>query len=145
MIKRITPEIEDYEIEEENGVKYIGNIKGETTIKELKQKIKTSGEMEIYKGNNKVTGENDFIGTGMTIKVKINNQEIRYETVVKGDLTGDGKVKMADLLKLARYKAGIDKTVSGAYLRAGDVVKNGQIGMPDILKLSRVLAGIEKI
>ena len=143
--KSIAPEIEEYEITEENGVKYIEKIAGETKIKELKQKIKTTGTIEIYKGSSKVTDENQIIGTGMTIKVRQNSQEITYEAVVKGDITGDGKIKMADILKLARYKAGVDKNLNGAYLKAGDVVKDGKIGMPDILKLARVLAKIENI
>ena len=143
--ERIEPEIEEYEITEENGKRYIEKIPENTTIKQVKEKIKTTGEIEVYKGSSKVTDENQIIGTGMTIKVKQNSQEITYEAVVKGDITGDGKIKMADILKLARYKAGVDKNLKGAYLKAGDVVKDGKIGMQDILKLSRVLAGIEKI
>ena len=143
--ERIEPEIEEYEITEENGVKYIEKIPENTTIKQVKEKIKTTGEIEVYKGSSKVTDENQIIGTGMTIKVRQNSQEITYEAVVKGDITGDGKIKMADILKLARYKAGVDKNLNGAYLKAGDVVKDGKIGMPDILKLARVLAKIENI
>ena len=136
---------EGYKIIGENGTNYIEFIKPNTKYKELKEKISTKGILEIYKGNTKVTDGNEIIGTGMTVKVKLNDKEETFKTVVKGDVTGDGLLKMADLLKLARYKAGIDTNLEGAYLRAGDVVKDEKIGMPDILKLSRVLAGIENL
>ena len=137
--------VDDYDLTEEEGIRYIGNIQEKTTIKDLKRKIKTNGTIDIYKGDSKITDENVILGTGMTIIIKLNNEEENYNVIVKGDLTGDGQIKMADVLKLARYKAGIDKNLEGAYLRAGDVVKDEKIGMPDILKLSRVLAGIENL
>ena len=141
--KKSKHEISDYKIIEEDSKKYIIGIPQLTSIKELKTKI--SDEFEVSKGKMKITNENSIIGTGMTITGKLENKEGIYEVVVKGDLTGDGKVKMADLLKLARYKAGIDKDLKGAYLKAGDIIENKKIGIPDILKLSRKLAGLDAI
>ena len=111
----------------------------------IKEKIDTIGIIEIYNGKNKIENEKEILKTGMLIVARQDDQEETYQAVVTGDVTGDGKIKIADVLKLARYKAGIDTNLEGAYLRAGDVVKNREIGMPDILKLSRVLADIEDI
>ena len=141
--ERLNPEVENYIIVKENGINYIENITEETTIEELKNNINTNGVIEIYKDNNKITDENTVIGTGMEIKAKLNEHEETYIAIVRGDITGDGKIKMPDLLKLARYKAGVDKNLKGVYLRAGDIVKDGQIKMSDILKLARILAKIE--
>ncbi len=111
----------------------------------IKNNITTNGIIDIYDGNNIIEDENEVIGTGMTLKVKLRDKEETFALVVTGELTGDGEIKMADVLKLARYKVGIDTNLKGAYLRAADVVKNGEIGMPDILKLARILAGIENL
>ena len=138
--------VKDYKIEEENNTKYIENIPLDTTIEELKENIETNGVIEVDKRKNKVTNENLILGTGMIIKVKLDGQEETYEAVVTGDITGDGQISIADVLRLARYNAKLDKNVTGAYLRATEVVSDGNIGsISDILKLSRVLAKLDNI
>ena len=59
---------------------------------------------------------------------------------VKGDLTGDGKVAMNDVMKLARAVAGT-VTLTDEEKEAGDVVKDGNIAMNDVMKLARFVAG----
>ena len=77
----------------------------------------------------------------MEIRIKLDNEEKRLTAIVKGDMTGDGKMSISDLLRLSRYAAGIDKNISIEYLKASDVVEGGKYGsISDILKMSRVLA-----
>ncbi len=137
--------IKKYEVKEENNTKYLENIQINTTIKELKNNIQTNGTIEIYTGNTKIEDENRLIGTGMTIKIKLDSKQEIYKTVVVGDVTGDGKISIADVLKLARYKAGSDKNLKEEYFKAGDIIKDNKISMPDVLKLARVLAKLDEI
>ena len=67
-----------------------------------------------------------------------------YTAVVKGDLTGDGEMGDVDLLRLARYKAGLDQNLTGAYLKAADINNNNENADDiDLLKLVRILVGLD--
>ena len=135
-----------YEEIEVDNKKYIERIIPNTSIKKIKENIETNGIIKILKNDQEITSENDLICTGMTIKVSWDSDEELYTTIVTGDLTGNGKMGIGDLSKLSRYAAGMDETLSGAYLRASDVVKDGKYGrISDISKMSRVLAGMDNL
>jgi hypothetical protein len=138
--------IKKYEEVKENGVRYIEKVMPETSIEELKRNIETNGAIDIYNGETKISDNSKIIGTGMEIRIRFINEEIRYKVVVTGDLTGDGKMGIGDLSKLSRYAAGLDNNLIGAYLRASDIVKDGKYGrISDISKMSRVLAGLDNL
>ena len=107
-------------------------------------KIDTNGKIEIFKGTEKITDTNAKIATGMKIKITLNSKYLEYTAVVKGDLTGDGEMGDADLLRMARYKAGLDKKLTGAYLKATDINNNNEKADDiDLLKLVRILVGLD--
>ena len=82
----------------------------------------------------------------MIVKVSLNTQEEEYVLVVIGDLNGDGKMNNVDLLKMARYKAGLDLNLEGAYLKATDIYKdNTNADNKDLLKMVRVLVGLDEL
>ena len=57
-----------------------------------------------------------------------------------GDLNGDGKVTMADVLRLARGAAGY-VTLTEQERTAGDVTGDGKITMADVIRIARYAAG----
>ena len=57
-----------------------------------------------------------------------------------GDLTGDNKVTMADVLRLARGAAGY-VTLTEQEQKAGDVTGDGKITMADVIRIARYAAG----
>ena len=129
----------------EDGKTYM-EIKENTTMEKINNYIRTNGKIEVYKGDTKITENNKLLGTGMEIRIKLDNEEIRLTAIVKGDMTGDGKVSIGDLSQLSRYAAGIEKNLSIEYLKASDVVKDGKYGtISDILKMSRVLAKMDTL
>ena len=82
----------------------------------------------------------------MKLKIKLNNEQKEYEIVVTGDLNGDGKMEDIDVLKISRYKAGIDTNLSGAYLEAANIKRdNNYADDLDLLKMVRVVVGLEKM
>ena len=82
----------------------------------------------------------------MKVKINLNGNQEEYIAVVRGDLNGDGKAGDVDLLRLARYKVGLDNNLNGAYLKAADINKNGKYADDvDLLKLARVLVGLDNI
>ena len=88
-------------------------------------------------GNN-VTIETDktIISTGAVIK-KSNESFI---VVVKGDLTGDGKINSGDLLQMRKHLLE-EVILTGAYKQAGIIESNGNIKSFDLLRLRQYLLG----
>ena len=90
--------------------------------------------------NNDISFSSNTIGTGTTLSY--NGQT--YTIVIYGDLTGDGKINSADLLKMRQHLQGTT-TLSGAYLEAGMLANNGKVNSADLLKLRQHLLGTNKI
>ena len=62
------------------------------------------------------------------------------DSTVFGDLNGDGKVTMADVIRLARGAAGY-ATLTEQEQKAGDVNRDGKITMADVIRVARYAAG----
>ena len=139
-------EFKDYEEKQELEIKYIQKIKPETTIEQAINNINTNGQVEIYKGETKITDKSLKIATGMVIKISLGQEKKEYKVVVQGDLTQDGKMNDIDLLKLARYKAKIDTKLEGANLKAADIYEDGKYADDkDLLKMARILVGLDEL
>ena len=137
---------EKYDIMVKDEKRYICNIEPKTTLQEMKNNIDTNAEIEIYKGTQKIEDENVKLATGMKLKVYTNSESIEYTIVVTGDLNGDGEMEDIDLLKLARYKAGLDETLQGEYLQAANIYNDDNIADDtDLLKMARILAGLDTL
>ena len=81
------------------------------------------------------------IGTGSTIKYK---DGTTFTVVIYGDLSGDGQVNSADLLKLRQHLLGTNK-LGGAYLEAAKVTGNDNINSANLLKIRQFLLGTTNI
>ena len=82
-----------------------------------------------------------IIATGTKITF---NDGKSYTAIVYGDLTGDGLVNSADLLRLRQYLLAT-KDLSGAYKEAADLTGDNQINSADLLKLRQYLLGQSNI
>lgn len=58
---------------------------------------------------------------------------------IKGDVNGDGKLDLVDILMIKRYTSGIDSRIA---LHNADISEDGKIDMIDILLTKRCIAGI---
>lgn len=83
-------------------------------------------------------------GTGMEYtklgKIVPNVEE---STVMKGDVTGDGKVNMADVIAIRRYLVNKEKYPLTVY-DAGDVTADEKINMADAIAIRRYLVNKDK-
>ena len=80
--------------------------------------------------------DKEIIATGAMIKKENEN----YTVVIKGDLTGDGKVNSGDLLQMRKYLLE-EVNLAGAYKEAGIIESAGNIKSLDLLRLRQYLLG----
>ena len=96
------------------------------SVSDIKEKITTKFDIEIYNSRGKKLEENETIGTGSKIRFLENGKvKMEYKIVIYGDLNGDGKINSIDLLVLQRHILEIEQ-LQGAFLLAGNINKNGK-------------------
>lgn len=122
----------EHRITEADGVKYIRDFENGA---ELSDVFSAFGGRKITvrnaKGNEKTTG---MIGTGDIIT----DGESEYVAVVRGDLSGDGKINTGDYVALRRAILNQVK-LSKAQEFAGDIDKNGKLQAKDYIVLRKFL------
>ena len=121
----------------------ITNVKGNTSFDDFSGKISSQGgSVEVYSGNSKITSGS--VGTGMTAKVTSSAGTTSFTIVVRGDVSGDGKVNTLDLLNVQKSLLGL-KSLSGAYSTAGDVSGDGKVNTLDLLNIQKSILGIKEL
>lgn len=116
---------------------YIKNIKTSSIfdkylVSDFKNNISHDEGFNLYEGENISTSS--YLKTGMIYK----NQYKTYKIVVSGDVTGDGMIKMNDVMKLATHL--VDGNIlKEEYLQAGDLTDDNNIKMNDLMKLATTM------
>ena len=131
-------DVSKLEIDEKN---YIKKYNVGTTYEEIRKEIDTSGSVKFIDNTGKELENSDIIRTGSKVVIELSTETKEYTIVVYGDINGDGKITMSDLVKSANYL--IDETIisEDCYKEAIDVTKDGNVRMSDIIKLSNILIG----
>lgn len=139
--------IEEYKLDETlnfSETKLITNIEPKTLVSNIKTKIElTNLTVEFKDLNDKVLIDTDYVGTDTTVTFyRADNTEYDKLTInICGEVTGDGVINSADLLKTVRFLKGsteINKAVA-------DVTKDNEINSADLLKTVRFLKGTSTI
>ena len=120
--------ISNYSVNEKE--KIIKGIPINTTEEQLRKNIKLddSYTLEIVKSK-------EHIGTNTTIKI-YKNKDILYKeftVIVKGDVTGDGQITLADLSRFYNYYQK-NITMNKYYELAADVNESGNFSLADLSK-----------
>lgn len=104
--------------------------------------IKT--EYSHYDKDNKLV-DNGIAKTGDILKIKLNEiKDYKYTLGVIGDVSGDGAVNSADLLKMRQHLIGTQKAI-GVYYLAADITYDDAVNSADLLRLRQHLLGIKTI
>lgn len=120
---------------------FITNVVVGTNVGSLKAKT-TASDLTFKKANGTSLGDSEKITTGSKIKFKTGEE---YTIVLYGDLTGDGEIDSADLLRMRQQLLG-KVNLTGAYLEAAHVyTTSGKVDSADLLRLRQHLLGKNKI
>lgn len=136
--------------------KYINYISTGTTVSELKNLVKVTGDntrVEIYTNSKHetISANDNFIGSGDALVVYSGEKIVdEYAISVLGDANGDGYFNQIDLVQMRKHMAGwvnpltnvvFEKT--GIYSYAIDMDKNGTINQIDLVRMRKRIAGVE--
>ena len=132
--------IDNYQIEITQG--------GKTTTKDIKIGGLILAANQMTESVNLSEGTNKF--RVRAVNKKCGFQEfgawsdyvtIQYEGIMKGDVTGDKKINMRDIIKIRKYIANSRKwSLTSNEKSAADVTGDGKINIRDIIKIRKYIA-----
>lgn len=124
---------------------YIKNVKEKTSYSSFYNSlnINSNATVKIYNSKNQQINSG-YIKTGDKIIKTYATGKVTYYIVIKGDLTGDGKINSADLLRLRQHLLGTNN-LSGAYYESALLASGSKINSADLLKLRQYLLGTTKL
>ena len=97
-----------------------------------------------YNSNNDLVNT-DKLKTGDKLVISILNKDAYSYTIsLLGDVSGDGEINSADLLRVRQHLIGTRK-VSGSYYQAGDINNDNNINSFDLLRIRQHLIGTKLI
>lgn len=108
---------------------YLTGVSPSTSVSAM-----NSAGYTIYNGSTKVTS--GLVGTGMTAV----SSSATVTIVVTGDVSGDGKITITDVVKLQKSVVG-SASLSGAYAKAADINGDGKVTITDVVQAAQVTVG----
>ncbi len=120
----------------DNEVNIIEKLTRNLKLKDFISLINTSGSIEVRNNNNELLSDDSNIGTGSKLKITLSNRVVEYTLSVRGDVTGNGQAKMADVMKIATHIIEGNVISGDAFERAADITGDGKIKMNDVMKLA---------
>ena len=112
----------------------------------IKEQKITNYNITNEKGN-VIEKKNEILATGYKLNVLDADKKTvktSYKIITKGDITGDGKVNSADLLKIRQHLLGT-KNITGDKNTAADLNGDKKIDSADLLKIRQHLLGTKTI
>ena len=122
----------------EEGDKYISRVEKETTKQAFISNLDTNGTIRVIKEDGSELGENELVGTGMTLEVTKDEEKIELKIAVMGDLSGEGKVTATDLSTLNQTILRL-VTLENEYKIAADLDENDNLTATDLSTLNQMV------
>jgi hypothetical protein len=149
-IKKIEIKLTIDDIVTNSGYKIIDNfiyrIKNGTKASDIKNVLITNGAKNVVIKNqeNNVLKDNDTLSTTNVIEISDGNEAKTFTLSIIGDVSGDGKITILDLLQVQKHIKGVKK-LSGASLLAGDTSLDNKVTILDLLKIQKHIKGAIKL
>ncbi len=105
----------------------------------------TGTNVKLYGKDGRVS-KDGFIGTDDLVVICNGYENVLYNVVIMGDVTGDGRISIADAMKIADYAVANAETREEllptlSFIYAGDVVNKGNITIADAMKAADYAVG----
>lgn len=114
-----------------NGTTMYG-ISPDTAVSTLVNTVtKNKGEAVVYDTNGKIKSSGSF-ATGDKITIKGTTESVTYTIAVRGDINGDGSIKVPDLILVQSHILN-KKAVTGIYFYAADLNYDGVVKINDLI------------
>ncbi len=114
---------------------YIKNIQPDTSYNEFIKEFSNKTNFTVMEGNDVITGD-DLIKTGQTFNIG----NLRYIVIVKGDVNGDGKADIKDILRINKHRLN-KQLLKNEFLKAGYVDKGERSDIKDLLRINKYRLG----
>ena len=119
---------------------FIKDVVYKTLPEQLKDECDNENwKLHIFAGDDEVS-EDQKLGTGMVIKLikddRVHDSDI---LVIKGEITGDGVIKVGDVIAVVNnYLDADENPLEGAYFLAADMDDNGIIKVGDVVAVVNI-------
>ena len=123
---------------------YIKGYEIGTSVASIKERVGNNANVVVKNPSGNELGDGDLIGTGYTIEISNDKGSNTYTYVMYGDVSGDGEINSADLLKIRQYLLG-QVNLDGAFKTSAYISGDNEINSADLLKLRQHLLGTSSI
>ena len=113
--------------------KTISQISDNTTVSAFKENVEAYPGVEIVDKDGNTLGEDDIIGTDMTVKVG----SLTFTTIVIGDIDGNGTITVTDIAAIKLHYIDLE-LLNGIQFVAGDLNNDGKISTTDIAQIKLI-------
>lgn len=127
----------EYKVTTKENVNYVIGIYPNTQIKTLRKNLIANTDIKILDNNGKIMSEEETISTGNKIQI----ENTTYIAIVCGDVNGDGKVNVTDLVQMKKHFIG-KEILNKTSAMATDIDTNGKLTSTDVLNLKRLIVNI---
>jgi len=121
---------------------YLKGVNELTELDEFAGNIQvTGGQVVIKNAKGEILSEGKITtGTSVVLQDKSGLPVIEYQVVIRGDVSGDGKINSADALGIQRHIVE-SRVMEGAYLEAADINQDGRVNSLDVLYVQKHIVG----
>lgn len=115
------------------------------TTDELVSSINTTNSITSNIYENDVLVQNRELFSGLTVKFNdSNNTDYLYSVILNGDVNGDSKISLSDIMKTANYVYKDKSILKEPYVYAADYNLDGKVTLSDIMKIANNVYGGNK-
>lgn len=122
--------------------KIIGALAEGMQLVSLIDHLDDTNGLSVYRGGKKLTDLSGAVATGDVLKIEDETGKVycTYTVIVRGDVSGDGRVNITDML-LIRAHIVAQKEQSGVFLDACDLSGDGKVTILDFLQIKAAILG----
>ena len=123
-----------------------GYLNGITTVYAANSMVSEANSLarvKIY-DNDKKEVTSGSLGTGYIVEITVGSEKKQYEVVIFGDINGDTKIDILDLLRLQKQLLS-SINLKGVQLKSCDIDKKGDADVFDLLLIRKHLLGSSSI